>query len=95
MDNLIEAWENAHFEETKNYEHTKGEPKVDFIKTNWVVDLPKVLVLQLNRSDYSPVEGPFKKCHRVPIPQTINPAKFLYKNKKEVESINSRQDEMN
>jgi hypothetical protein len=51
FDSLLKAWENQH-SDTIRFEHTKGEPLVDRSIVTWVDELPKVLVLQLNRSEY-------------------------------------------
>lgn len=68
-----------------NYQHTEGEPKVKLEMTNWIDVLPKVLILQLNRTAYCKNEGMIKKLHEIQIPKKLNPARFLYKNKVRVE----------
>lgn len=48
--------------------------------------MPKVLILQLNRSEYNSAEGTMvKKIHKVQVPRKLYPQRFLLKNRDKVE----------
>ena len=44
-DNIYVAWERDHRTEVENYEHTKGDARVNAESTQWIDVAPPILIL--------------------------------------------------
>lgn len=72
-DNIYVAWERDHRTEVENYEHTKGDARVNAESTQWIDVAPPILILQMNRTKFNYQGGNNEKMqHCVPIEPVLN-----------------------
>ena len=77
---IYAAWEKDH---RQLVDIAVGNQTMQAEKTDWIEQLPDVMILQLNRLKFH--EGkPVKMTHRVPLHKELHPDRFLKKNSEEV-----------
>ena len=82
---IFEAWEKEHFSIVNNFKADTSNTPVQLKLSDYISTLPSALILQLNRTKIDEAGKFEKQFHKVQIPSSLNPARFLLENREDLE----------
>ena len=86
---FYQAWENVFRGEVPDYQNDEDGERYKASQTTWINSLPDVLTFQMQRTQFT--DGILmKKQHKHPIPLTVYPDRFMFKNRSEVEALRKK-----
>ena len=87
VSDFYQVWEQAYSDEIENF-RVSDDRMATVTKFDWLVKVPSVLTMQINRLSYCRETGKASKSlHNVPIDKVIYPDRFTMKNRNSVRKI--------